>query len=75
MHSRSLTVRLQPKLKVRRSRDCARVLRNLEIGCAISRLERNPTISENAQRYLEIAQIFKLRGTYILGARISKQVL
>ena len=41
------------------SRDCASVLRNLEIGAQFPD-------SKNAQRNLEIAQIPKLCGTYIL---------
>jgi len=42
-----------------RSRDCALVLRNLEIGAQFSD-------SKNAQRNLEIAQIPRLRRTYTL---------
>ena len=41
--------------------DCAQVLRNLKIGTQFQD-------SENAQRNLEIAQIPKLCGTYILQA-------
>ena len=41
------------------SRDCASIVRNLEI-------RTQSRDSENAQRNLEIAQILRLRGTYIL---------
>ena len=44
------------------SRDCAAILRNLEIGTQFQD-------SENAQRNLEIAQIPKLRGTYTYVAK------
>ena len=43
---------------VAQSRDCAALLRNLEIGTQFED-------SENALRNLEIAHIPKLRGTYI----------
>ena len=43
-----------------RSRDCARVLRNLEIGT-------QSQDSENAQRNFEITQIPRLRGTDTCG--------
>ena len=39
-------------------RDCASIVRNLEI-------RTQSRDSENAQRILEIAQILRLRGTYI----------
>ena len=42
------------------SRDCVNPVRNLEIGTQFRD-------SENAQRNLEIAQIPRLRGTYILS--------
>ena len=48
--------------------DCAHVLCNLQIAhmCyAISRLPAQSRDSESAQRNLEIAQILRLRGTYI----------
>ena len=46
LHSRSLTVGRTGKVRRLRTRvtqspDCAHVLRNLQIACAISRLERN----------------------------------
>ena len=44
--------------RIVQSRDCANVLRNLEIGAQFPD-------SKNAQRNLEIAQIPKLHGTYI----------
>ena len=44
---------------VAQSRDRATIMRNLEIGTQ----SQDP---ENAQRNLEIAQILRLRGTYIL---------
>ena len=46
------------------SRDCAVSLCNLEIGTQFQD-------SENAQRNLEIAQIPKLRGTYLLDCHIN----
>ena len=47
-------------MQITQSRDCVRVLRNLEIGM-------QSQDSENAQRNLEIAQILRLRGTYPLA--------
>ena len=49
------------------SSDCAAILRNLEIGTQFRD-------SENAQRNLEIAQIPKLRRTYVfvLGRKVSQ---
>ena len=50
------------------SRDCAAILCNLEIGTQFRD-------SENAQHNLEIAQIPKLRGTYIYGTAKCGQYL
>jgi hypothetical protein len=49
---------------VAQSRDCAALLRNLEIGTQFED-------SENALRNLEIAHIPKLRGTYIMDSHIT----
>ena len=46
------------RMQITRSRDCSRVLCNLEIGT-------QSQDSENAPCNLEIAQILRLRGTYI----------
>ena len=60
-------------------RDCALELRNLEIAqvyCTISRSHNysaQSRDSENAQRNLEIAQIPRLRGTYILSGNDTVQ--
>ena len=43
------------------------VLHNLEIACSISGFWEHTTQSDNLQCNLQIAQIFGLRGTYILA--------
>ena len=61
---------LRLRTRVTQSPDCAHVLPNLEIvqTCyTISRLPVQSRDSENAQRNLEIAQILRFHGTYILS--------
>ena len=55
------------RMQITRSRDCARVLCNLEIGT-------QSQDSENAQRNLEMAQILRLRGTYIYASMKLKEL-
>jgi len=49
------------------SQDCANVLCNLKIGCAISKLALSFWILKTAQHYLEIAQIPRLHRIYAIS--------
>ena len=49
------------------SRDCASIVRNLEI-------RTQSRDSENAQRNLEIAQILRLRGTYMYMQHVATAI-